>query len=222
MTEHLQERTLREVMAGVGETVREAGADVIGGHSATASELSLGVTVTGLIEGPMFKGAGPGDALILTKPLGVGTVMAAEMRGLARGEEVVAALSSMQRSMVQDAAILSPRAHAMTDVTGFGLAGHLASFGVGAELYLATLPILPGAERLAEQGLRSSLYSSNVQAAPVIGPSEAKASLLHDPQTAGGLLAAVPEEVVEDILAAFPHAVRIGTVIEGPQVTILR
>ncbi|MEM9796375.1 MAG: selenide, water dikinase SelD [Pseudomonadota bacterium] len=196
MSEDLQRRTMAEVLGTVSDVLRAAGAELVGGHSLMGAEMSLGLSLTGLAAGDPIglSGAEPGDALILTKPLGSGTLLAAEMAGRARGGDVVELLRAMAQPQGAAAAILAG-AKAMTDVTGFGLAGHLqaicAASGVGAELSLADLPLYAGAEALAAAGIRSTLHPSNLAAAPVAGAAGARGALLHDPQTAGGLLAAV-------------------------------
>ena len=146
-----------------------------------------------------------GDVLILTKPIGTGTIMAGEMAMLARGRWVITALASMARAQGDVARVLSG-ANAMTDVTGFGLAGHLNGIakasGVGIELILADIPVLEGAPELAGLGVRSSIYADNRALLPEFDlPNDPKAALLFDPQTAGGLVAAVPGSQVSDILS---------------------
>ena len=226
MAAPLQEATLREVMAAAAEVFREAGAEVVGGHSTQGAEMTLGFTVTGLCaRAPiLISGARPGDALILTKPIGSGTVLAGEMALKATGDEVLATLEAMQRSQGAAARILSG-AHAMTDVTGFGLAGHLgammAASGTSATLTLTSVPFLPGAERLAAAGVRSTLWEANrAGAGPVVAPDSPAAALLFDPQTAGGLLAAAPgdaaERLLRDLRGAGHDAARIGAVADGP------
>jgi selenide,water dikinase len=127
MSPTLQARTMAEVMEAASAVYRAAGADVVGGHSTTGAELTLGFTVTGLCAGSPIThaGAGAGDALILTRPIGSGTILAAEMRLAANGQDV-AALLEVMASQQADAALILRDAHAMTDVTGFGLAGHHA------------------------------------------------------------------------------------------------
>jgi selenide,water dikinase len=213
MSPSLQARTLGEIMGAAAEVMEAAGAAIVGGHTGLGAELSLGFTVTGLAETPVGKGgAQPGDALILTKPIGTGTILAAEMALEAKGEWVAAALASMARPQGAAAAILAPVARAMTDVTGFGLAGHLleicAASGTGAEIALSRLPLLPGAEALAARGIRSTLWAANRAATEgrVEAPVNARAALLFDPQTAGGLLAAVPAGEADRILTALLNA----------------
>ncbi len=229
MSAPLQAATLAEIMAAAAAAFAEAGAEIVGGHSAIGAELSVGFTVTGIAAGRVVgqAGAGAGDALVLTKPLGTGVILAADMQLAARGEWVAAALASMARPQGAAAAILAPVARAMTDVTGFGLAGHLAGLleasGVGAELDLAALPVLAGAEDLLAAGIRSSLHATNAAVAEAWAlPATARAELLFDPQTAGGLLAAVPAEAVPDLLArlagaGFAASV-IGRIVAGPPV----
>lgn len=216
-TARLQRAALDEVMEAARAVFAEAGAEIIGGHSTEGAELTIGFTVTGLLHrAPVtLAGAQPGDALILTKPLGTGVILAAEMQAKAPGDDVLACWHAMQSSSFEVAAVLAPPAHAMTDVTGFGLAGHLHNMcqasGVGAEIDLSAVPFLPGAEALSAQGIRSSLFAQNQVAAPVSGASGPRADLLHDPQTAGGLLAAIPASAT----ATLP-GIRIGTVTSTP------
>ncbi|MFC2970337.1 selenide, water dikinase SelD [Acidimangrovimonas pyrenivorans] len=226
MSPELQARTLAEIMAGAAEVFGPAGADLVGGHTSVGSELTLGFTVTGLADRATPKGgAQPGDALILTKPIGTGTVLAAEMQRKAPGRAVAACFASMTRPLGPAAALLAPVAHAMTDVTGFGLAGHLMEMldaaGLSARLTLAEIPLLPGAEALAAQGHRSTLFPANRSVAARMSlPEGPAADLLFDPQTAGGLLAAVPGEHVGEVLDALKaqgaDAAVIGSIEPGP------
>jgi selenide,water dikinase len=210
MNERMQSATVAEVVAAVRKVLGEAGADLVGGHTSMGQELTIGLTVTGLLDGPVVghSGARPGDAIILTKPIGTGVILAAEMRGLARGEVVQKALASMQRPLTLASRLLSPAAHAMTDVTGFGLAGHLMNIleasHVAARITLNSLPVLPCAEQLAANGIRSSLWPSNASLeAQVSRPPSPLSDLLYDPQTAGGLLAIIPAERAADLIASF-------------------
>ena len=233
MNETLQNRTLDEVMAAAAETFAEAGAAIVGGHTTQGAEFTLGFTVTGLAEGRAItlKGARPGDALLLTRPIGAGVLMAAEMALAAAGPDILSLFGEMARSQGAAARILSG-AHAMTDVTGFGLAGHLLNMadasGVGAELRLGEIPLYAGARALAAAGTRSTLQPANRAAAGgrVEGPEGAETDLLFDPQTAGGLLAAVPEDeaptLLDQLAAEGYTAARIGTVTDGPPRITLR
>ncbi|MCA0939602.1 selenide, water dikinase SelD [Salipiger pacificus] len=221
MSEPLAERTLTECLGAITGILRAEGAELVGGHSAMGDELSIGLTITGLCERTPITlgGARPGDRLILTKPIGTGVIMAAEMAGAARGDWVAQALAHMTTPQGAAARLLS-HAHAMTDVTGFGLAGHLLNIctasGVGARLEVGKVPLLPGAEALSAAGHASTLYPKNRAALPFqpVGPKE---DLMFDPQTAGGLLAAVHGDVSRTLAqlraAGFP-AVEIGEITD--------
>ncbi|NUB44689.1 selenide, water dikinase SelD [Fertoebacter nigrum] len=225
MAPRMQAETLREIMAAASDVFTAAGADVVGGHTSVGDELTLGFTVTGLAPRIIAKGgARPGDALILTKALGTGTILAAEMAqarlpGLLLGECVTTAFTQMCRPLGPASAILTRQAHAMTDVTGFGLAGHLlemlAASGTAATLNLSAIPLLPGAEALAAAGHGSSLAPANRAAtAPrMTFTDSARAALLFDPQTAGGLLAAVPGDQADALLRALYDAGEIAAII---------
>ena len=229
LSPELQDRTLGEIMQVAGEEMRAAKAEIVGGHTSVGDELTIGFTVTGLCDtAPITLGGGhAGDALILTKPLGSGVLMAAEMAGLANGEWVLAAFEHMTQSQAQAARILA-HAHAMTDVTGFGLAGHLAGIcevsGVGASLDLMRIPAMDGAVELAAKGVRSTLFDDNRALLPGL-PDTGKAALLFDPQTAGGLLAAVPADqadaLVDKLCEAGYEAARIGQLTDAPSGIVL-
>lgn len=223
---------LAEITAAAAEVLRAEGADLVGGHSSSGAELTIGFTITGLAAQALGKaGARAGDALILTKAIGTGTIMAAEMTGLGApglilGEAVAAAFAQMGRPQGEAARILAPHARAMTDVTGFGLAGHLLEMlgpaGLSADLEAGAIPVLPGALALAQAGAASSLAPANI--AGLQGRLEMDegplSSLMVDPQTCGGLLAALPAEqaapMLDRLRAAGVTAARIGTVAPGP------
>jgi len=211
MRPRMQAETLREIVAGATSVLAPLGADLVGGHSALGAETMLGFAVTGLRRGRQaFPGPAPGDALVLTKPLGAGTLMAGAMAGHARGADVLTALAVMATPSEDAGRILAPVATAMTDVTGFGLIGHLrallarASAGAGAVIEAERVPLLAGAGALAGVGLRSTLYAQNAALAPEIAArteAEPRLALLFDPQTAGGLLASVPKAHLAGTLA---------------------
>jgi selenide,water dikinase len=223
-SETLQSRTLSEVMAGVAQELTAAGASLVGGHTTQGAELTIGLTVTGIARNaPRTKsGAQPGDALIVTKPIGSGTLLAAEMVKQAPGRAIAALWPYLTQSQGEAARLLAPQAHALTDVTGFGLAGHLDEMlrasGVSAKIDLAALPLFDGAEALAERGVASTLAPANRAAlvGRISAPHNARAALLFDPQTAGGLLAAVPADQADTLLTALTAAgytaARIGTI----------
>lgn len=227
MSDKMQIETLREIMAAATETFRAAGAEVVGGHTSMGAEMTLGFSVTGLLSGPPIQnhGAVAGDVLILTKPIGTGTILAAEMQMKAQGDWVAACYDMMEHPLDIAAEILTPVAHAMTDVTGFGLAGHCNAMMTGsstlAQVRLADIPFLKGAETLAEAGIKSSIWQANRDAiGPLDLPDNAAATLLFDPQTAGGLLAAIPAHKAADCLDRLTDAGEvaaiIGQVVRGP------
>lgn len=207
MDERLQGRTVAEILDAAVGVFGPEGADLVGGHTTLGAEMVIGFTLTGLADRAIRQGgARVGDVLILTKPVGSGLILAAAMAGRAPGRVVAGALASMARPQGDAARVLAPVAHAMTDVTGFGLAGHLLAMaeasGLRAVLDLSAVPVLPGAEALAAAGEGSSLLPANRAAAAKMfftpGP---RADLLFDPQTAGGLLAAVAPEAADGLVA---------------------
>ncbi len=224
MSSDLQERTLSEIMQTASDVMRGAGAEIVGGHSSMGDEMTIGFTVTGLCaKDPItLAGGRPGDVLILTKPIGSGVVMAAEMAGRAEGATVAQAYKIMTQPQGVASRILA-EAHAMTDVTGFGLAGHLNGLceasDCGVVLDLEAVPVMPGAIELSDAGIQSTLFADNRSIAPEL-PMDGKAALLLDPQTAGGLLAAVAPEIadklLEDLRAAGYPAARIGHLTDTP------
>lgn len=226
------EADLSLMMAGANEILRDAHCALVGGHTSEGAELALGFSLNGLVarDTAMRKGGlKPGDALLLTKPIGTGSLLAAHMRAKAKARWLFAALAHMVQSNRAAAQIIRQHgAHAATDVTGFGLLGHLVEMvrasNVDVTLDLAQVPLLDGLEETMALGIFSSLQPQNVRLRRAIRNLEAAAShplypALFDPQTAGGLLAAVPAENADACLAAlhtagYPRAVRIGTVHE--------
>ena len=225
----VQARDLRQVLAGALTAFAEADCVLLGGHSLQGPEWQLGFAVTGeaAADEPLRKrGARAGDALVLTRPLGVGVLFAAHMQLAADGRDIDAALTLMGASQAAalDAAVAGG-AHAATDVTGFGLAGHLCEMlgeDLGATLDLAALPVLPGAEAAIAAGLRSTAAPANLAAwgARVLGAGDpVRQQLLFDPQTAGGLLLALPPAGVAEarrvLEAAGLAAAVIGECVEA-------
>jgi selenide,water dikinase len=225
--------TVFQMMAGAVDVLNEAGCALVGGHTGEGSELALGFAINGLIDerldGVMRKGGmRPGDVLILTKPIGTGTLFAAHARLAARGRWIDAALASMQVSnRAAVPCLIAHGATACTDLTGFGLLGHLVEMtrpsGVDAEIELAALPLLDGAAETAAAGILSSLQPANVRLRRALrNQAEALAHpaypLLFDPQTAGGLLASVPAGNADACIVAlralgYTRAARIGRVL---------
>ena len=207
------ERDLELLLRGVLRGLGEAGAVLIGGHTAEGAEMVAGLTINGTVDDgePWRKsGARPGDRLILTKALGTGVVLAAEMARAARGRNVEAALGAMLTGNGAAVGVLRRYgATACTDVTGFGLGGHLLEMleasGCGAELDEAALPVLPGAPELLDAGYASTLHPANRTV--LAGTCEGVApEILADPQTAGGLLAAIPQDSAGACIEALRRA----------------
>jgi selenide,water dikinase len=212
--ERLPLETLGEVLEGAAEVVARAGAVIVGGHSIDDPEPKFGLMVLGEVDPAAMMtnaAARPGDRLVLTKPIGTGVVATAIKREAAPPEAAAAAIASM--SALNDgaaAAALAAGVRAATDVTGFGLLGHLRAMllasGCGAELDAGAVPILPGARPLAEAGMvpggtRRNLESVAPATAFDPGLDEADRVLLADAQTSGGLLLCVSPRALTALLA---------------------
>ncbi len=210
------EHDLFHLLSGALDVMRDAGVALVGGHTAEGPEMVFGLTVNGFADEAVLLSKGRmavGDQLILTKPLGTGIIFAADMRAKAAGETVDAAVYSMAQPNRRAAEIFAARGVvACTDITGFGLLGHLVEMlnasGLGATLNLSSLPVLPAAEAFAEQNVLSSLDPANRAFSSQLEMSDAsiderspRLSLLFDPQTSGGLLAAVRATEAKDCLA---------------------
>ncbi|MFM9879546.1 MAG: selenide, water dikinase SelD [Burkholderiaceae bacterium] len=226
------EDVLFQMMTGAVEVLNDAGCALVGGHTGEGAELALGFAINGLIEdglgGVLRKGGmQPGDVLLLTKPIGTGTLFAAHARLKAKGRWIDAALASMVLSNRLGAQCLREHgATACTDLTGFGLLGHLVEMtrpsGVDAELDLGALPLLDGALETAAAGILSSLQPANVRLRRALRNQERMLQhpaypLLFDPQTAGGLLASVPAANAAACVAAlqalgYAHTAVIGRI----------
>jgi len=211
--EAVVEEALYEMLAGALSIIEPTGAVLAGGHSSEGAEMAFGLTVNGLVEpqGVWRKGGmQPGDKLVLTKPVGTGTLFAADMRHKAKGRWVDGAIQSMLISSQSASECLRRHeASACTDLTGFGLVGHLVEMtrasNVDATLYLQSIPLLDGALDTVAMGILSSLQPSNLRLRRAIANIQDVSShpaypLLFDPQTAGGLLAAIPAEKVNDCI----------------------
>jgi selenide,water dikinase len=212
MAEALMEEELFQLLSGVVDVLNEQDVPLVGGHSAEGAELSIGLTITGEPgERTLQKGGAEfGDHLIMTKAIGSGVVLAAAMRGLASPASVKAAQASMDQSNASATAVFAQsQANALTDITGFGLAGHLGEMlrasQCGVILELQKIPLFPNVVELLGQ-LQSSLQQANeiaLQDYQLQGPlifSDPNVRALADPQTSGGLLAAVPAGHVEACL----------------------
>jgi selenide, water dikinase len=217
---------LEQILGGGADKMREAGCALIGGHSVADDEIKFGYAVTGTVHPARVKanaGARPGDALVFTKRLGTGVIATALKRGIASEEHVNESIQSMltlNRSACE--VMLRFDVHGCTDVTGFGLIGHAremaAASGVTLEIAVDHLRFLPGAVDYARQGaVPGGLKNNREFASPVVEtrrdlPREVE-DLLYDPQTAGGLLIALPEADAAAYERAFEPAYRIGRVL---------
>lgn len=207
---------ISEIFAGAADKCREAGVAVAGGHTVRDDEVKFGLSVTGLVHPDRIlrnDGARPGDALILTKPLGTGALAAALKSGaLAEDSDDYRALIETMSSLNRCGTVLADLGvKAATDITGFGLTGHAAEMataaGVGFEIDTAALPLLPDAVARCGAGFTCGGTVSNAEftAGRTVygdGVDEAMRGLLNDPQTSGGLLFAVPADRVDEAAAA--------------------
>jgi selenide, water dikinase len=225
---------LEEIVRGGGEVALQAGIAVIGGHSIDDAEPKFGMCVIGEGNPDLLtrnSGARPGDVLVLTKPIGTGIIATAIKRGDAADDVVRSAvdvMTTLNRGAAE--AMIRVGVSAATDVTGFGLPGHLRNMlrasGVAAEISAATVPLLPGAAELAAAGCIPGGTKRNMEdladdLAWAPGLSDLQRLLLCDAQTSGGLLIAVPAARADALLAELaaegtPIAAVIGRITEGP------
>jgi selenide,water dikinase len=224
---------LGEVLRGGADIAREAGAFVLGGHSVDDPEPKYGMVAIGEVHPDRIvtlAGAQVGDVLVLTKFLGTGVLTTALKRDLANAADLAPAVESMATLNAGAArAMLATGVHAATDVTGFGLLGHLHNMlrasGVAAEINVDRLPLWPGAVDLAERGAIPGGTTRNREALAehvrfATSVPEAIRVLCCDAQTSGGLLIAVPADRADTLLAALrrertPAAARIGRIVRG-------
>ncbi|MDX7951524.1 selenide, water dikinase SelD [Lichenihabitans sp. Uapishka_5] len=236
----LPPETIRAILQGGASICAEAGIPVAGGHSIDAPEPIYGLAVIGICRPDQVRrnaGARPGDALILTKGLGVGIYSAAIKRGALSPDayaEMIASTTLLNRIGAELAA--DPDVHGLTDVTGFGLLGHALEMARGAALHLTieadAVPLLRDAAALAADGFVTGASERNWQSygeavvLPDVWP-DWRRKLLTDPQTSGGLLVSCAPEAAAALVdrmraAGYPMAARIGTAVAGPaQVTVL-
>lgn len=211
------------IVRGGHRKLQEAGCVLLGGHSVRDPEIKFGYAITGLVDPELMMtnaGGRPGDALVLTKPLGTGVIATALKAGKAPAESVAAATRSMATLNRIPAAVANRHGvRAATDITGFGLFGHASALARESRLSLsfraADLPLLPGALDLAPsfqpKGLRANreryeglvAYGGGLATEPI-------EALFYDPQTSGGLLLLVPEDQLSSVLADLPQARHVG------------
>ena len=230
----LAPEVIAEILAGGASVCAEAGVPIVGGHSIDSVEPIYGLVALGLVHPSKIltnRGARPGDRLILTKGLGVGVFSAAFKQGRLSPEDYATlAQSATTLNTVGQALGETAGVNALTDVTGFGLFGHALEMaegsGVNITLHAASVPLLPGAEALAREGIRTgastrnwAAYGDRIEGAG--GIEDWRRDLLTDPQTAGGLLISVTDAEAESVLSlvkarGFSRAAIIGRVSEGP------
>jgi selenide,water dikinase len=233
----LQEELLLQTLAGVRSVLDPLGAALVGGHTLEGRDgagLALALTVNGAAPADRHWPKGPlqpGQVLLLTRPIGSGVLFAAAMAGLARAAWIDAALATLQSDQAPLVERLARHGcRACTDITGFGLLGHLGEMlgpGVRVELNPAAIPVHAGALELLERGVASSLAPANAAALALLDPggpvqllgpaSASQLQLLIDPQTCGPLLAALPEALASAALSdlqgcGFAQAAVIGRV----------
>ena len=224
------EETLYQLLSGAVKVLNQSQSPLVGGHTTEGAELGFGLSCNGLAYPDKLLRKGgmqPGQVLILTKALGTGTLFAAGMRRLAKGYWIDGAIESMLLSNQAAAGcLLQYGATACTDVTGFGLLGHLVEMvqasHVGVELNFEDIPVLAGARETVEKGIVSSLQPENLRASSYIHNLDKAIAhpnypLLFDPQTSGGLLAAIPSDQAADCLTSlkalgYSHSGVIGRV----------
>jgi selenide, water dikinase len=225
--------TIGQIIKGGESICAEAGIPIAGGHTIDSVEPIYGLVVLGLVHPSKIKrnaDAKAGDVLVLGKPLGVG-VLSAALKKNVLGEEGYAAMIANTTKLNKPGKALSelPGVHALTDVTGFGLLGHLLELARGAKLTarltMSQIPLLPGVEQLAHDGFFTGAsgrnwdaYGKEVQLSPNVTP--AQHTLLTDPQTSGGLLVSCDPSAVDEVLAifranGFEAAAVIGEMAEG-------
>lgn len=226
---------LADILRGGADKVKEAGAVLVGGHSVQDNEPKYGLCVSGFVHPEkIFKNYGcrPGDALILTKPIGSGvvnTAVKAEMASESSMQEAIKVMSSLNKKAKE--VIEKYPISACTDVTGFGLLGHCAEMASASEvsfdIYVDDVAYIDGAVELAQMGLvPAGSYKNREYSGYMVDTGDATETdidLLYDPQTSGGLLISVVPEYADDIMNAFEahgletRASRIGTVREADE-----
>jgi selenide, water dikinase len=226
--ERLPVEVITAILAAAAQTVAEAGGVIAGGHTIRSEEPIFGLAVQGLVHPDRIltkRGARPGDAVVLSKPLGTGIVLA---DGSPENKAaVVAGMRTLNRSASEFLQELGGAIHAVTDVTGFGLAGHSWEIAersnVAVRLDADRLPLYPGAAEAAAAGIRTGGDARNHQYLGDkvdIGSDQALEAIAFDPQTSGGLLAAIDPGAVSDLLDR--GFWEIGTVVPGAPMVTLR
>jgi selenide,water dikinase len=229
----LGREALTEVLRGGLSALAEAGGVLAGGHTVEGQELLYGLAVTGTVHPDRIwrnAGARAGDVLVLTKPLGTGVITTAAKAEMVDPNDLSTALrwmATLNRKAAE--ALHDAEPHSVTDVTGFGLAGHVAEMaeasGISVEIDLAALPLLPGALEAAATGLVPAGAGKNRESVAAVlevddGADELRVDLCLDPQTSGGLLAAVLPEHADALIRRLPGAAVVGRVTDGKAGTV--
>lgn len=236
-SETLDGQIMYLMMTGAMEVLADAGVALIGGHSIKDEEIKLGFAITGTIDAAAVEnaGAGVGDVLVLTKPLGVGVLSFARQIGRPDERGLAAAEASMARLNAGAAeAMMEVGVSACTDVTGFGLFGHLVAMvrhsGVTARVFAGALPAFPGVLEALDEGVIPGAIERNREYVAhdisiADGVTEAQVNLGFDAQTSGGLLIAVPHERLEALLAGLTSRgispATVGRIVEKSSGRIL-
>lgn len=238
--ETIQRRDMQQLMQGALKVLNQHQCALVGGHTSEDTHLNLGFCINALASPKDLlrkQGAKTGQVLILTQPLGTGALFAAHMRAKARGEDIEKSLAFMLQSNQQAAELLyQHQASACTDVTGFGLLGHLVEMlkntDTGAQLLLNKIPAIPGAIDVMQNGIFSSLQPQNIRLRRAIYNQQDVIQhphypLLFDPQTCGGLLATVDKQDAEACInslieAGYTQAAIIGEIIELPEQGLIK
>ena len=222
---------LKGILSGASAKIKEAGASMAGGHSVDDNEPKFGLAVTGCVHPDRIltnRGCQTGDALLLTKPLGTGVLFNAGRSGKLPYPDLEAILpqvAALNQKAIETA--LNYKIHACTDITGFGILGHVFEMAKGSnvqiELDYEALPFYPNALRMYQQGETTGSNRANQKLVEnawemVHGRSSAEEKLLFDPQTSGGLLLSLPVAAADDLFAALKNAgvdtvARVGKVV---------
>ena len=206
-SESVQSRTMEEIIEGARSVFEKEKVSIVGGHTSLGSELIIGFSVGGLSNKKpiMVNGAKDGDLLVLTKPLGSGVMLAGEMRSMSEGKDLQHLFIEMSKPQGEIAKILRSYSNAMTDITGFGLAGHLYNIcrqsKLSARIMIDKIPVYNGVRDLISSGVRSSIFNENMKYAKyMFFENDKKSEILFDPQTAGPFLATVPERKIDSLM----------------------
>ena len=219
---------LAEMLKGGAERCAAAGTTIVGGHTVRDAEIKFGMAVTGIVHPQQIftnAKARPGDALVLTKTLGTGFITTAHKADACPGDLFALAVASMlQLNDIGRDAMIEAGAHAATDITGFGLAGHAFEMAEGSGttlvLELSKLPLFPGAEKLAHKPYLTLAIATNASyVAPSLRiegqPDPARLEFFYDAQTSGGLLISVPADAAGKLVASARARGAVATCLVG-------